>query len=82
MWLVVNDEMWNLDKVDGIVAEDNRVILVYPNHCEVFESKSGLAAQSVLCDIEFAIKDGQKVFRGLPDRLKARDEEIIYHRFG
>lgn len=25
MWLVVNDEMWNLDNAEGIVAKGNKV---------------------------------------------------------
>lgn len=82
MWLVVNNEMWNLDSAEGIVAEDNRVIIVYPNHNEKFEVKSGIYAESVMCDIEAALNSGQKIFQALPEYLQARSEEVIYHRFG
>ena len=83
MWLSIgNNEMWNLDNVEGITVEDNLVILVYPNHCERFEAKSGVDAESVLCDIEVALKTGQKIFNCQPDHLKMRDEMIIFNRFG
>ena len=65
MWITVNNEAWNLDNAEGIVVEDNRVIVVYPNHNEIFAAKNGIDAESVLCDIDVAINNGQKVFLSL-----------------
>ena len=82
MWITVNNEAWNLDNAEGIVVEDNRVIVVYPNHNEIFAAKNGIDAESVLCDIDVAINNGQKVFSALPDHLHAREEKGLYRRFG
>ena len=39
MWITVNNEAWNLDNAEGIVVEDNRVIVVYPNHNDICGEK-------------------------------------------
>lgn len=82
MWITIGNEMWNLDKVEGIVCEDNLVIFIFPDHYERYEAVSGTMAESVLVDIEVALMTGQKSFSGLPRHLKQRDEDIIYNRFG
>lgn len=63
MWLVVNNEMWNLDNAECIVAKGNKVMTVYPDHSEQFETSSAVAAASVVCGIEAALNGGQRIFK-------------------
>jgi len=82
MWIVIDNEMWNTDNLEGIVAEDNQVIFVFKNHNERYSCTHKASTDDVLVSIEVALKSGQKIWNGLPDYLDSRSEELIYHRFG
>ena len=82
MWLSIDNELWNLDNCEGIVCEDADIILVYPNHREIYECQNGVPVDSVMAEIERNLKDGVRLMSGYKQGMIPRSEGEIYERFG
>ena len=66
---------WGIKLLPEVIEEDEG----YRNYiC----GENGIDAEVLLCDIDVAINNGQKVFSALPDHLHAREEKVLYRRFG